>query len=307
MPSVLVTGAAGFVGRHIAHACVSRGWDVIAFDVKPIEADGIRPLLGSLTNPSEVARAVKGVDFVFHEGAASSSMMFEPDPSAGVQVNVMGGLNLLEACKQAGVARLVYASTSSLYGSLPVPWREDMAIPLAPNAYAASKLAFEYLAKVYTARGHLDTVGLRYFSVYGPGEESKGAYANMVSQFLWSMRKGEHPVVYGDGNQTRDFTYVDDVVAANLLALRTEATGEIFNVGTGHETSINDLVQTLSGLLGQDVRPLYASNPIHNYVIRTLADTTKAETLLGFRAEVSFREGVARLVRQTVGAGRGGA
>lgn len=299
MTKVLVTGAAGFVGRHIVRACLARGWEVLGMDVRPAPENGGTFLHGDFSNREDVRHAVKDVDYVFHEGAVSSSPMFEPDPSRGVEVNVMGGLYLLQASAEAEVKRFVYASTSSLYGSLPVPWREDMAIPAPPNAYAASKLAFEYLAKVYTLRGELDTIGLRYFSIYGPGEEPKGPYANMISQFLWAMRKGERPVVYGDGTQMRDFTHVDDVVRSNLLAHETDAVGEVFNVGTGRETSINTLVRKLSEFLARPIEPVYVPNPIRNYVYRTLADTTKAEKLLGFKAAIPFEEGVAHLVRES--------
>src|SRR5713226_7689347 len=152
MTKVLVTGAAGFMGPHLVRASLARGWDVIGLDVRPVDLDGAEFVKVDLTDPIAVARVVKDVDYVFHEGAASSSPMFEPNPSRGVEVNIMGGTYLLQACAEAGVERFVYASTSSLYGNLPVPWREDIAIPAAPNAYAASKLAFEYLAKVYTLR-----------------------------------------------------------------------------------------------------------------------------------------------------------
>lgn len=297
MTKVLITGAAGFVGQHLARGCLARGWDVTGMDLRPASADGFDIHGIDLLDRRTLQGLVKHVDYVFHEGAVSSSPLFEPDPSHGVEVNVMGGLYLLQACAEAGVGRLVYASTSSLYGNLPVPWREDMALPAAPNAYAASKLAFEYLAKVYTLRGELDTIGLRYFSIYGPGEEPKGAYANMISQFLWAMRGGNPPVVYGDGRQTRDFTHVDDVVRANLLAVETKRVGEVINVGTGRETSINTLVRTLSGLLAQPLEPKYVPNPIRNYVHRTLADTSKAEKFLGFKAGISFEDGVTRLVR----------
>ncbi len=296
MTKVLITGAAGFVGRHLVHACLARGWDVIGIDVRAGAEDGGEIVRADLLDRPALASLLRDVDYVFHQAAVSSSPMFEPDPAHGVEVNIMGGLYLLQACAEAGVRRFVYASTSSLYGSLPVPWREDMAISAPPNAYAASKLAFEYLARVYALRGELDTIGLRYFSVYGPREEPKGPYANMISQFLWAMRKGERPVIYGDGAQTRDFTYVDDVVRANLLAQETDAVGEVFNVGTGRETSINTLARTLSELLGRDIEPTYVPNPIRNYVHRTLADTSKAEKLLGFRAAIAFRDGVARLV-----------
>ncbi len=296
MTKVLITGAAGFVGRHLVRTCLAHGWDVIGIDVRTGAEDGSEIVRADLLDRPALARLLRDVDDVFHEGAVSSSPMFEPDPSHGVEVNVMGGLYLLQASAEAGVKRFVYASTSSLYGSLPVPWREDMAIPAPPNAYAASKLAFEYLAKVYTLRGELDTVGLRYFSIYGPGEVVKGSYANMISQFLWAMKKGDRPVIYGDGEQTRDFTFVDDVVRANLLALETKSVGEIFNVGTGRETSVNQTVQTLSELLGGSVKPRYVPNPIKNYVHRTRADISKAEKFLGFKATISFDEGVRRLV-----------
>lgn len=296
MTKVLVTGAAGFVGRHLVRACLARGWEVVGMDVRPAPEDGGTFFHGDFSDREDVRRAVKDMDYVFHEGAVSSSPMFEPDPSRGVEVNVMGGLYLLHAAADAGVGRVVHASTSSIYGDLPVPWREDMVLRAPPNLYAASKLAFEQLAQTYTARGDLDTVGLRYFSIYGPGEESKGQYANMISQFLWTMRKGERPVVYGDGTQTRDFTHVDDIVRANLLALETKAVGEVFNVGTGRETSINSLVRTLAELLGKETAPQYCPNPIRNYVSRTLADSSKAEKRLGFRATIPFRDGVARLV-----------
>jgi UDP-glucose 4-epimerase len=227
--------------------------------------------------------------------------MFQPDPSRGVEVNVMGGLNLLQASAHAGVRRLVYASTSSLYGDLPLPWREDMAINATPNAYAASKLAFEYLAKVYTTNNGLETVGLRYFSIYGPGEETKGPYANMVSQFMWAVRKDEHPIVYGDGNQTRDFTYVDDAVRANLLAVHTKYVGDVFNVGTGRETTINNVLKILGVLVGKPVKAKYVPNPISNYIYRTVADTSKAEKLLGFRAEVPLAEGITHIAGRGIG------
>jgi UDP-glucose 4-epimerase len=296
MTKILVTGAAGFVGQHLVRACLKRGSEVVGLDPRPVATDGWKGTVGDVTDRAVLAKLVRGVDAVFHEGGVSSSPMFEPDPSRGVEVNVMGGLYLLQACAEAGVGRFVYASTSSLYGNLPVPWREDMALPAAPNAYAASKLAFEYLAKVYTLRGELDTVGLRYFSIYGPGEEPKGPYANMISQFLWAIRMGESPVIYGDGTQTRDFTHVDDVVRANLVALKTKAVGEVFNVGTGRETSINSLARTLAELLGKEIAPRYVPNPIRNYVSRTLADTSKAEKLLGFKGTVPVEAGVQRLV-----------
>lgn len=295
MVRVLVTGAAGFVGHHLVDACLGKGWEVVGMDTKYLDYDDITFVHGDLMRRGDVALALKDVDYVFHQGAVSSSPMFEPDPRKGVEVNVMGGLNLLQASAEAGVDRFVYASTSSLYGSLPVPWREDMQIPFAPNAYAASKLAFEYFAKLYARRDEIETVGLRYFSIYGPREEPKGVYANMISQFLWAIRRGEQPIVYGDGNQTRDFTYVDDVVRANFCALETKHAGEVFNVGTGKETTIDNVVSMLGAATGRPIKSRHIPNPIRNYVYRTMADTSRAEKMLGFEAEVPLREGIKKI------------
>lgn len=304
--NVLITGGAGFVGSNLARETVHKGWQVRVLDnfylgspknlsdiIKEIEV-----IKGDIRSGKTVDRATRGVDYVFHQAAVSSSRMFVPDPSEGFSVNVQGFANLLFHAHKNGVQRVIYASTSSIYGDLPTPHREDMFIKSCPNHYAASKLASEHLAKAHTLEHGLETVGLRYFSIYGPGEEHKGRYANMISQFLLGMRKGEPPVIYGKGSQTRDFTYVKDAVEANFLAAGKKGISrEVFNIGTGKSTTINAAAALLNKYLGMDLKPRYVRNPIKNYVYHTLADTTKAKKLLGFKAKVPLEKGIEILAR----------
>jgi UDP-glucose 4-epimerase len=302
---ILVTGGAGFVGSNLARAAVRREWEVRIldnlylgslenlFDIK----DEIEIIKGDIKNAKTVDVATRDIDYIFHEAAVSSSQMFLKDPRVGVSVNVEGFINLLHSAHQNGVRRIIYASTSSIYGALPTPQREDMTIIECPNQYAATKLASEYIAKAFTLQQGLETVGLRYFSIYGPGERPKGSFANMISQFLWGMIEGKQPVIYGDGNQTRDFVYVDDLVEANFLAMKKPVSREVFNVGGGKATTINTVVELLNKQLGLDMKPVYLENPIKNYVYHTLADVTKAKKSLGFKAKISPEKGIEKLVK----------
>ena len=190
--------------------------------------------------------------------------------------------------------RLVYASSSSLYSGLLPPHREDMTIPVT-DYYTEARLAMERLAELYHRLYAVPSSGMRFFSVYGPREESKKQYANMVSQFLWQMRRGEVPVIYGDGGQTRDFTHVYDVVRALRLAMASDYQG-VLNVGTGRAHSFNDVIGMINAELGTDIKQKYIENPIKNYVRDTLADTSKSREVLGFEARISLEEGIERMV-----------
>ncbi len=301
----LVTGGAGFVGSHLVEALVERGDEVVALDnfflgrkenVAPFlkEAELVR---GSVMDAGLLRRLTRDVDVVFHQAAASSSPMFLKELEEPVAVNVVGFIRLLEASRENGVGRVVHASTSSIYGNNPVPWREDMRVE-PPNFYAASKLACEHLGRLYFQEHGLETVALRYMSVYGPREKSKGEYANLVSQFLWWMRDGKRPVVWGDGTQTRDLVYVRDVVRANLLAAKAKrVAGEVINVGTGKETSLNELVEILNRMLGKRLKPRYVRIPVKNYIFRQRADLTKARKLLGYEPAYGLEEGIREILR----------
>ena len=187
-------------------------------------------------------------------------------------------------------AKVVFASSSSLYNGLPTPNREDMDVMVA-DYYAEARLGIERIAELYHKLYGINVVGLRFFSVYGPHERAKGIYANIVSQFLWEMQDGKTPVIYGDGEQTRDFTFVGDVVRACILAMKKDVSGA-FNVGTGVSHSFNDVVVTLNDILGTDIEPQHINNPVKNYVAHTLADLTKVKAALGFRSEYSLEEGI---------------
>ena len=308
----LVTGGCGFIGSNIAVFLASEGVKVRVLDdlslgkpdnLKPFERE-IEFIHGDVRDYNTVREAVKGCEVVFHEAARSSAPMLQRDPVDGYEVNVVGFLNVVRAMKEFSVKRLVYASTSSVYSKCKPPHREDMHV-IPGSFYESSMLAREHAARVFYETEGLELVGLRYFSVYGPREQHKGRYANIVTQFLWSMAKDEPPVIFGDGTQTRDFVYVEDVVKANILAATVEGIGgEVFNVGTGKATTFNEVVEMLNEALGKDVKPRYVENPIKNYVYHTQADTSKAEKVLGFKASVSLKEGIEKIVEYYISQGK---
>jgi len=291
----LVTGSSGLIGARISSLLLSKGWEVNGLDLKEGSESGVRFFEGSITDSSSLESAMKGCDFVFHEAAASSSPMFYPDPREGVSVNVIGSMNVFHLAHELGVKKVVAASTSSIYGNGRLPSREDE-YAVAPNMYAASKLAMESVGLSYSEVTGLPIIFLRYFSVYGLGERKKGNIANMVSQFIWDVLEldgpGRRPVIYGDGKQTRDLVFADDVAEANLLAATSNVRSGVFNVGTGKETSLNEMLNLICELTGRKVEAKYVENPIRNYIYRTLADTGKTERMLGFRARTTVKDGV---------------
>lgn len=298
----LVTGGAGFIGSNIVRRLVSDGNEAVVLDNTSLgNIDNLRGLpegrlkvsIGDVRDWSSLEGLAKDVDGIFFDAAKSSAPMFHPDPREGVDVNLKGFLNAVEAARRYDLP-LVYASTSSLYSRCDPPHREEMQVR-AGSFYEYSFYVREQAASLYAELYGISAVGLRYFSVYGPREEHKGSYANNISQFLWEMARGRAPVIYGDGGQTRDFIYVEDVVDANLLAMRSGLKGEVVNVGTGVATSFNEVVELLNQELGTSIRPEYVPNPIRNYVMHTRADTGKAEHLIKFRARVPLREGIKRL------------
>ena len=291
--SILVTGGAGFIGSNLVEALLKDGEEVVVVDNmhtgSPANLEGLR---GSLRLIQGSCNDLPGLDLepqqIYHLGIPSSSPMYKANPLlVGEAIN--GFISVLETARRSG-ARLIYASSSSLYSGLLPPHREDMTIAVT-DYYTEARLAMERLAELYHRLYGVGSAGMRFFSVYGPREESKKQYANMVSQFLWQMRRGEEPVIYGDGSQTRDFTHVHDVVRALSLAMGSDCQG-VFNVGTGRACSFNEVIGMINAQLGTDIKHKYIENPIKNYVQDTLADTGKCRKALGFQAQISLEEGI---------------
>ena len=298
---VLVTGGAGFIGSNLANS--------LAVDNDVIVVDNC--YLGTPDNLVEAVdfrkQSVVGtdlptdVDVVFHLAALSSYAMHEDDPQQGARVNVEGFVNTVEQARDDGCDTVVYATTSSIYGSRTEPSPEDM--PVAVNTgYEASKLARERYAEYFSNHYDMTMAGLRYFSVYqgyGGAEEHKGEYANVIAQFADDVANDQNPVLYGDGTQTRDFTHVDDVVRGIELVADHELTG-LYNLGTGEAYSFNTVVEMINQELDTDVQPRYVENPIPEsvYVHDTCADPTKIHEATGWTPEVTFEEGVRRVFEQ---------
>jgi UDP-glucose 4-epimerase len=295
----LVTGAFGFIGSNLVERLVKEGHEVTALDNSHTGSEAnLDSVKGSVRlvrgSAGDVRQMKEKFDGVFHQGVYSSSPMYKENPHL-VAAAIDDMLSVLEYAK-AHNARVVWASTSSVYNGQKPPHREDMSVKIT-DFYTEARYAMERVAELYHSLYGVQVVGLRYFSVYGPHERSKGRYANLISQFLWAMQKGEDPIVYGDGTQTRDFTYVDDIVEANVLAMRSQVKFGVYNAGTGRSVTINEMIRILNDKMGKDLKPKYVVNSIKNYVQQTLADTSKAERDLGFRAKVSLEEGIGRLVK----------
>ena len=313
MTRCLVTGGAGFIGSHLAHALVEKGWDVRILDNfstgKPQNMDGFRDRVdfveGSITDMETAKRCCDGVEVVFHQAALASVPRSVEDPLTSNFHNVDGTLTMLMAARDAGVKRFVYAASSSAYGdSEALPKREDMPYgPLSP--YAVNKYVGELYLKVFDRLYGLSTVGLRYFNVFGPRQDPKSQYAAVIPIFITRMLRGEKPLINGDGSFSRDFTFIANVVHANICAATAEDTGgRTVNVACGDRFSLNELVRHINTHAGTSIEPEYG--PVRaGDVPHSQADITLARRVLGYEPQVSFEEGLARTVawyRENLGA-----
>ncbi|MDG7038963.1 MAG: NAD-dependent epimerase/dehydratase family protein [Nitrososphaerota archaeon] len=299
--SILVTGGAGFIGSNLVEA-LAKDNSVTVLD--NFHTGSMDNLAGALKggdvevirmDVKDVRSLNKRFDLVYHLGIYSSAPMYREDPGLVGEV-IDGMVAVLEYCRSRG-STLVFASTSSIYSGLQPPHREDM-VPRVTDFYTEARISAERLANLYAVLYGVNSAAMRFFSVYGYHEGAKGRYANLITQFLLSMKRGEAPVVYGDGSQRRDFTFVTDVVDALLRASSVKGFAP-YNVGTGVSYTINDMIDRLNRALGTAIRAKYVPMPVANYVMETLADTGKAEKELGFRARVSLDEGIARLAGST--------
>jgi nucleoside-diphosphate-sugar epimerase len=301
MSLYLVTGGAGFIGSHLSEALVGRGHRVRVVDNL---ITGKRPNLahlptvefqeGDIADLGVCTRAVEGVDYVLHQAAIPSVPRSVSDPITSNRANIDGSINLLVAARDAKVKRLVYAGSSSAYGNTrTLPKREDMPpSPLSP--YALQKLVGEQYCQMFTQLYGFETVAIRYFNVFGPRQDPGSPYSGVISLFATAALEGRQPTIYGDGEQTRDFTYIANVVDGVLRACDApKAAGEVINVATGGRISLNDLWSTMARIVGTEIKPIYAE-PRAGDVKDSQADITKARNLLGYLPTVLLEEGLRR-------------
>lgn len=304
MPSYLVTGGAGFIGSNIVEHLVAKGEPVRVLDNfatgKPENladfSDKIDLVEGDLTNPDDVAKAVADVDIVLHQGALPSVPVSVERPLDTNAANITGTLTLLEAARKAKVKRLVYAGSSSAYGAVEATINREVNLPSPLSPYAVQKLAGEHYCMAYWHCHGLETAVLRYFNVFGPRQNPKSQYAAVIPAFVTHVLKGEQPTVHGDGEQTRDFTFVENNVLANIAAgSHPKAVGQVFNIACGTSCSLLELLTTINEICGTSVEPKFTP-PRAGDVKHSRADNSKARELIDYTPPVSLREGLERAI-----------
>ena len=305
MPTALVTGVAGFIGSNLAEALLDRGYRVRGVDdfatgrrsnlepLSPREDFSFRE--ADVRDADAMADAASGIDYLFHQAAVASVPRSVEDPVTSTDANCTGTATVLDAARRADVDTAVVASSSSVYGaSEELPKVETM--PATPESpYALSKYFTEELALQFTDFYDIDTVALRYFNIFGPRQDPEGQYAAVIPKFISRMLDGDRPVIFGDGEQSRDFTFIDNAVQANVLAAEGDVTGEAVNVGTGGRVTVNELVDALNETLGTDLDPIH-DDPRPGDVRHSHADVSKAAERLGYEPKVGFESGLARTV-----------
>ncbi len=304
MAIYLITGGGGFIGSNLVKALLAKGEQVRVLDnFSTGKKENIQQVLnqidlieGDIRDPEIVRRAVKGSDYILHQAALPSVPRSIADPVSSTTVNIDGTVNLLVSAKEFGVKKFVMASSSSVYGDSPtLPKREDMTPnPLSP--YALTKLAGEYYCQVFSRLYTIETVCLRYFNVFGHGQDPTSQYAAVIPKFITAVLQGHPPTVFGDGEQSRDFTYIDNVIQANLLASHsTVGDGAVFNIACGQRITLNNLLKELAAISSKKITPNYQS-PRPGDVKHSLADISRAQKYLGFKPQVVLQEGLRKTV-----------
>jgi UDP-glucose 4-epimerase len=308
--NILVTGGAGFIGSHILDKLMEEGFDVTVID--NLETGRLENLAqheknkdfhfirGDIRDFDLVKETLRDIDAVFHLAALASVTRSVKDPILTNDINVVGTLNLLKASSDLGVKRFVFASSAAIYGEAKSPLKKEDMFPNPTSPYGVSKLAAENYVRVFYNAYGLETVCLRFFNVYGPRQnvDIHGSYGGAISIFLNRILKRLPPIIYGDGEQTRDFIYIQDVVQANMLALSNKnAVGEVFNIGSGKKTSLNQIALALKNIMNRkDIKSIYA-DPRPTDIRHGYADISKAERILGYTPHFSIKEGLTELVK----------
>lgn len=302
---VIVTGGAGFIGSHLTKSLVKRGYRIIVLDDLStgkmanleglLERQNVEFVQGSIADIALLQRIIRGAYYVFHQAAIPSVTRSIENPRASNETNITGILNVLLAARDNNVRKVVFASSSSVYGDTPkLPKVEDM-VPNPQSPYAVTKIVGEYYCRVFHKVYGLPTVSLRYFNVYGPGQDPNSQYAAVIPKFIMSIAKNKPPIIFGDGEQSRDFTFVKDVVEANILAAESNANG-IFNVGSGASISLNQLAQFIIKLMQKDsIKPNHVESRSGD-VKHSLADISKAG-IFGYKPRYNLDEGLKKTIR----------
>lgn len=308
MPRYLVTGGAGFIGSNLVRFLLAQGHDVVVVDDlstgKRENLDALPPggalelIEGDIRDRATMNRAVAGTVGVFHEAAVGSVPRSVENPQLSHDVNVNGTITVLEAARAAGVRRVIFAASSSAYGDQPTSPKHEQMVPDPISPYAAGKLACEGYMRAYALVYGMETLSLRYFNVFGPRQDPAGAYAAVIPAFVAAILRGQRPAVFGDGEQSRDFCYIDNVVRANWLAMNAPADacrGLPVNIACNRGTSLNQMLQLLGEMLGRDVRADYQpARP--GDVKHSLADVSRARELIGYEPQVYFEEGLSKAI-----------
>jgi nucleoside-diphosphate-sugar epimerase len=305
MKRFLVTGGAGFIGSNLCEKLLEEGFNVRVIDnLATGKEENIKDFIGpvefikgDIRDKSTVKKAVKGVDYVIHLAALGSVPRSVQDPETTHEVNSTGTLTVLNAAREEGVRRVVYASSSSVYGDTPaLPKKEEM-IPTPQSPYAVSKLSGEYYCRVFYRVYGLETVSLRYFNVYGKRQDPASQYAAVIPKFITAVLKDENPTIYGDGEQTRDFTFVDDCNQANIKACFSKnSAGGFFNVGSSRRISINELFHKIKNAAGKDIKPIYLE-PRKGDVKHSLADISMAREHLSYEPQDNIDSGLIKTIK----------
>jgi UDP-glucose 4-epimerase len=308
MKKAIVTGGAGFIGSHLSRALYERGYKVIILDdLSTGKKENIESLLAQAENGDDVRfvndsilktplllKLLSGVDYVFHLAAIASVPASIRDPFTSHIVNLTGTLNVLEAARTRQVKKVIYFSSAAVYGDSPVLPQHEGMLPLPLSPYAVTKLGGEYYCEVYKKAYRMETVSLRYFNVYGPRQDPNSQYAAAIPKFIMKALNGEAPVIYGDGEQTRDFIFVRDAAAAAITAAETAASG-VYNIGMGQTATINETVRLVLDITGKDLKPVY-ENARPGDIVHSLADTSKLKAL-GFKPGYNLEKGL----KETIG------
>jgi nucleoside-diphosphate-sugar epimerase len=300
MAVYVVTGGGGFIGSHIVEELLRRNETVTVIDNfstgkhENVDqfADDVEIIEADIAEAKNLAQFLKGVDYVIHQAAIPSVPKSMADPVKSHHANVNGTLQLLVACREAGVKRVVYASSSSLYGDSPTLPKHEGMMPNPLSPYGAQKLFGEMYCQVFTKAYGLETVSLRYFNVFGPRQDAKSQYSGVLALFIPAVLQGRRPTIYGDGLQSRDFTYVKNVAEANLLACKVPGVaGQVFNVACGDRITVNSMLQQINKITGNDIPPIYTDARAGD-IKHSQADITRAREHLGYQPKVGFEEGL---------------